>query len=251
MRSCFPRHDVVKLPITKLPNYELATPAAEIAEKFSLRRRIGLALITAAGWVLVRLIGPTLRYRVEIERGGPPTDRVEPGIYVFWHRCCIPALYHFRYRNIAVMTSSSFDGEYIARIIEKFGYRAVRGSSTRGGVRALLGMHTELEEGRSVAFTIDGPRGPRYVAKPGPVLLARNTQLPIIAFHTAVERTWVLNSWDGFMIPKPFSRVLLKISALIAVPSDADHAALDRYHADMQAALDRARETSEAAFAPQ
>jgi hypothetical protein len=110
-------------------------------------------------------------------------------------------------------------------------------------------MHTELEEGRSVAFTIDGPRGPRYVAKPGPVLLARNTRLPIIAFHTAVERSWALNSWDGFMIPKPFSRVLLQISALIQVPADADHAALDRFHAEMQKALDRARETSERAFA--
>jgi hypothetical protein len=223
--------------------------SAEMTERFSLRERLLLGLVTAAGWLLVRLIGPTLRYRLSIEEGGPPTDRVEPGIYVFWHRCCIPALYHFRDRDIAVMTSSSFDGEYIARIIEKFGYRAVRGSSTRGGVRALLGMHTELEEGRSVAFTIDGPRGPRYVAKPGPVLLARNTRLPIIAFHTAVERSWALNSWDGFMIPKPFSRVLLQISALIQVPADADHAALDRFHAEMQKALDRARETSERAFA--
>lgn len=226
----------------------LATPAAEIPEKFSLRQRISLALITAAGRVLVRLIGPTLRYRVEIEAGGPPTDRVQPGIYVFWHRCCIPALYHFRYRDIAVMTSSSFDGEYIARIIEKFGYRAIRGSSTRGGVRALLGMHTEIEQGRAVAFTIDGPRGPMYVAKPGPVLLARNVRLPVIAFHPAVDRAWVLNTWDRFLIPKPFSRVVLRVSALVQVPADADTAALERFHGDMQAALDRARQASEAAL---
>jgi hypothetical protein len=225
-----------------------AATTAEMTERFSLRERLLLGLVTAAGWLLVRLIGPTLRYRVSIAEGGPPTDRVEPGIYVFWHRCCIPALYHFRDRDIAVMTSSSFDGEYIARIIEKFGYRAIRGSSTRGGVRALLGMHTEIEQGHAVAFTIDGPRGPRYVAKPGPVLLARNVKLPVIAFHCAVEHAWVLNSWDRFMIPKPFSRVVLRVSRAVSVPAAADGAALDEYHKQMQAALERARDASEAAL---
>lgn len=220
--------------------------APEIAENFTLRERIALWAISWTGWLLVRLIGPTLRYTVSIEEGGPPTEWVHPVVYVFWHRCVIPALYHYRDKDIAVMTSSSFDGEYIARIIEKFGYRAIRGSSTRGGVRALLGMHTEIEQGRAVAFTIDGPRGPMYVAKPGPVLLARNVRLPVIAFHTAVERAWVLNSWDCFMIPKPFSRVVLRVSRVVDVPPEADSAALARFHADMQAALDRAREASEA-----
>ncbi len=221
-------------------------PAPE--SRFTFLQRLALWLITAAGWLLVRLIGPTLRYTISIEEGGPPTEWVCPVVYVFWHRCVIPALWHYRGKQIAVMTSSSFDGEYIARIIEKFGYRAIRGSSTRGGVRALLGMHTEIEQGRAVAFTIDGPRGPMYVAKPGPVLLARNVRLPVIAFHTAVERAWVLNSWDRFLIPKPFSRVVLRVSALIHVPPEADSAALERFHADMQAALDRARQASESAF---
>jgi hypothetical protein len=221
-------------------------PTPETIESFTLGQRLALWAITWAGWLLVRLIGPTLRYRVSIEEGGPPDEWVCPVVYVFWHRCVLPATYHFRDRQIAVMTSSSFDGEYIARIIEKFGYRAVRGSSTRGGVRALLGMHTEIEQGRSVAFTIDGPRGPRYVAKPGPVLLARNAGAPVMAFHTAVERAWVLNSWDRFMIPKPFSRVLLRVSRLIQVPPQADSAALERFHGEMQAALDRARQAAEA-----
>jgi hypothetical protein len=222
--------------------------AAIDAESFSLRQRISLALITAAGWLFLRLVGPTLRYTVSIEEGGPPADSISPVIYVFWHRCIVPATYWFRHKNIAVMTSSSFDGEYIARIIEKFGYRAVRGSSRRGGVRALLGMHTEIEQGRSVAFTIDGPRGPRYVAKPGPVLLARNVKAPILAFYCAVERAWVLNSWDRFMIAKPFSRVALRISRAVNVPANADTAALETFHAEMQAALDRARQTAEAEF---
>ncbi len=220
----------------------------EVAERFTLRQRCALSLISAAGALLVRLIGPTLRYVISIEGGGPETPWVCPAVYVFWHRCVIPALWWYRGKDIAVMTSSSFDGEYIARIIEQFGYRAVRGSSTRGGVRALLGMHTEIEQGRAVAFTIDGPTGPRYVAKPGPVLLARNVQTPLLAFHCAVERAWVLNSWDRFLIPKPFSRVLLRVSRAILVPAEADSAALDGFHQQMQSALDRAREFAETEF---
>jgi lysophospholipid acyltransferase (LPLAT)-like uncharacterized protein len=223
-----------------------SSATVERVEGFTLRQRLALALVTVAGWLVVRLIGPTLRYTVSIEEGGPPEGAVCPGIYVFWHRCIVPATHWFRHKNIAVMTSASFDGEYIARIIEKFGYRAVRGSSSRGGVRALLGMHTEIDQGRTVAFTIDGPRGPRYVAKPGPVLLARNVKAPIMAFHCAVERAWVLNSWDRFMIPKPFSRVVLRISRLIEVPSGTNSAALNAYHMEMQYALDRARQSAEA-----
>jgi hypothetical protein len=146
------------------------------------------------------------------------------------------------------MTSSSFDGEYIARIIEKFGYKAVRGSSSRGAVRALLGMHTELEKDRSVAFTIDGPRGPLYEAKPGPVLLARNTQVPIVPFFIAAEDGWVLKSWDRFVIPKPYARVHLRLGRLIPVPPDADSSRIQQLHSEMQAGLDRVREVAEAQF---
>ncbi len=219
------------------------------AEKsFTIPQRTALALITFLGTLLVRLIGPTLRYTVSIEEGGPEHAFTRPMVYVFWHRCVIPALYWYRGNDIAVMTSSSFDGEYIARIIENFGYRAVRGSSTRGGVRALLGMHTEIEAGRSVAFTIDGPQGPRYIAKPGPVLLARNVKVPVTAFHCAVERAWILNSWDRFMIPKPFSRVVLRVSRVVDVPAEAESAVLEERHQQMQAALDRARAAAEAVF---
>jgi len=140
------------------------------------------------------------------------------------------------------MTSRSFDGEYIARIISRFEYVPVRGSSSRGGAGALLEMHQMLEQGRSAAFTIDGPRGPRYVAKPGPVLLARNTGVRIVPFYIALDRPWVLRSWDGFMIPRPFSRALVRVGKAIAVPPDANDDALARYHAEMQSALDRVRD---------
>ncbi len=213
---------------------------------FTLRQRFVIWMASWAGFVAIRLIAPTLRYTVSAEEGGPPEGNLRPAIYVFWHRCVFTAAWHFRAREIAVMTSRSFDGEYIARIIEKFGYSAVRGSSSRGAVRALLGMHKIIDAGRTVAFTIDGPRGPKYVAKPGPVLLARNTGVPVMCFHIALENPWILPSWDDFMIPKPFSRALVRIGKLIRVPEDADSAALERYHADMQATLDRIREFAEA-----
>ena len=217
-------------------------------QPFTLRQRLALFFITWAGFLVIRLIGPTLRYTVSIEDDGPPDFYPHPSVYVFWHNAVIPACWWYRGRNIAVMTSSSFDGEYIARIIEKFGFRPVRGSSTRGGVRALLGMHTEIELDHSVAFTIDGPKGPVYVAKPGPVLLARNVQRPIQPFYVAVERAWILNSWDHFRIPKPFSRAHLRVAKPIFVPADTDSESAQRLHAEMQAALDRVREYAEGRF---
>ena len=225
-----------------MPEAASAIAAGKSEERaYTLWQRVVLTLATWAGTLLIRAIAPTLRYSVSIEEGGPPSGNVRPAIYVFWHRCVFTATWHFRDREIAVMTSQSFDGEYIARIIEKFGYSAVRGSSSRGAVRALLGMHRVIDAGRTVAFTIDGPRGPRYVAKPGPVLLARNTGVPILCFHIALEDPWVLDTWDAFMIPKPFSRALVRICRLIEVPADADSPALARFHADLQATLDRAR----------
>ena len=137
------------------------------------------------------------------------------------------------------MVSRSFDGEYIARTIEKLGYVAVRGSSTRGGGPALLGLRKQLEQGMSVAFTIDGPRGPKYVAKPGPVLLSRASALPMAAFYVAAGNAWVLNTWDALMIPKPFSKVLVRVSAKMRVPPEADDAQMADFQGQLQSALER------------
>jgi hypothetical protein len=221
----------------------------EAAEQgFTLKQRFQIWLVTWVGYLGIRLIGPTLRWETSIEEGGPPVSDPHPAIYVFWHRAVFLATYYYRKRGIVVMTSSSFDGEYIARIIEKFGYGAVRGSSSRGAVRALLGMHTEIEEGRSVAFTIDGPKGPVYVAKPGPVLLARNTQVPIMPFYIAAENGWVLKSWDKFVIPKPFSKVHVRVGRLINVPADIHSKQSQQLHAEMQGGLDRIRAFAEGKF---
>jgi lysophospholipid acyltransferase (LPLAT)-like uncharacterized protein len=145
----------------------------------------------------------------------------------------------WRHQRIAVMVSRSFDGEYIARIIQKLGFGAVRGSSSRGGAGALLGLKDVLEQGESVAFTIDGPRGPRYVAKAGPVTLSQITGLPMAAFYVAPAKAWVLRTWDEFMIPKPFSKVLVRLSRKMYVPRNADEADVRDYHAQLQASLER------------
>ena len=222
-------------------------PSNEGARSFSLRERILLWMISNTAALLLRLIGPTLRFRLEFEPGCT-YDGVSVGqaIYCFWHRYVIPAAWRFRNRDLAVMTSLSFDGEYIARFIRMFGFRAVRGSSSRGGVAALLAMREELESGYSAVFTIDGPRGPIYVAKQGPILLARKTGCAITCFNVAVERAWVLRSWDRMIIPKPFSRIAFFGAAPIIVPADATPEQMDDLHRQMQATLECCRLKAEA-----
>jgi lysophospholipid acyltransferase (LPLAT)-like uncharacterized protein len=230
------------------PSTVIDEKTAPSERPFTFGQRLALFLIAWVGYFAIELICRTLRIDIsseEIDNPDRNTWPPSPAIAPFWHRCVFPATFYFRDRDVSVMTSRSFDGEYIARIIEKFGFRAVRGSSSRGGVRALLGMHDVIEEGRIAAFTIDGPRGPQYVAKPGPVLLARNTGATIRCFYIAVQEAWVLNSWDYFVIPKPFTRAHVRWSGPIAVPKDSDSAAMQRYHAEMQAALDRVREDAD------
>jgi lysophospholipid acyltransferase (LPLAT)-like uncharacterized protein len=144
------------------------------------------------------------------------------------------------------MSSNSYDGEYMGRIIRKFGFVAVKGSSSRNAVRALLGLRRALQEGWTVAFTLDGPRGPRFKVKPGPVALARSSGVPMTMFHMGVDKAWTLNTWDRLMIPKPFSRVLVRFGKLIPVPQDASDESLERYSNELQSSLDRVREFAEA-----
>ena len=206
-----------------------------------------LWLISWAGYLAIALIGPTIRYSIswEEEPSQPGAIFEKPVIYSFWHRAVFPASWMWRKQRIAVMVSRSFDGEYIARIIERLGFVAVRGSSSRGGAGALLGMKSVLECCESVAFTIDGPRGPKYVAKPGPVGLSKVSGIPMAVFYVALSHAWVLKTWDAFMIPKPFSRALVRMSRKTVVPKDADDTKMADYHAQLQAALERVTEFAE------
>jgi len=214
--------------------------------RFTLRQRIILRIIITLGYWFIRIIGPTLRVCISREEGAQETIGQRPLIGNFWHACIIPATYMCRNLGVRVMSSNSYDGEYMGRIIRKFGFVAVKGSSSRNAVRALLGLRRALQEGWSVAFTLDGPRGPRYKVKPGPVALARSSGVPLTMFHMAVDRAWVLNTWDRLIIPKPFSRVLMRFGKLIPDLHDAPDEDIDRYQSELQAALDRVREFAEA-----
>jgi hypothetical protein len=229
---------------------EVKSESPSATRSFSLSERVKIWLISWAGYLLIRLICPTLRYEFILEPGclGDENGLNERSIWCFWHRCVIPASYRFRGNKLAVMTSRSFDGEYIARIIQKLGFTAVRGSSSRGAVGAMFGMREQLEAGHSVVFTIDGPRGPRYVAKPGPVLLAKKTGAPISCFYVAVERAWILKSWDLMVIPKPFSRAMVYASGPMFVPPEANEEQMAALHRQMQETLERCRLKAEEAI---
>ena len=233
--------------VTEVSNREAPASSETVRapHRFTLRQRIILRIIIFLGYWFIRLIGPTLRVCVSQEDGAQKTVDERPLIASFWHACIIPATYMCRDLGVRVMSSNSYDGEYMGRIIRKFGFVAVKGSSSRNAVRALLGLRRALQEGWTVAFSLDGPRGPRHKVKPGPVALARSSGVPLTMFHIAVERAWVLDTWDRLVIPKPFSRVLMRFGKLIPVPAEASDEDLERYQQQLQDSLDRVCEFAE------
>ena len=210
-------------------------------------RRMQIPVIGAAGSLLLRALGPTLRFESLGRRHYEDLRaRGERAIAAFWHRSIFSAIWYWRGRGIVVMNTTNFDGQWTRRVIEALGFGTAQGSSSRGGLRGLATMAQRLEEGRDVAFTIDGPRGPRYVAKPGPAILARRTGQPIFLFHIGLERAYTFKkSWDLFQIPYPFSRAVTVIAPPIYVPIDADRETVEHKHAEMQAALERVRDVAE------
>lgn len=228
---------------------ETRTELANEYRKYSFTQRFSLALASVFIPALIALIGCTLRVRFHWEEGSIGSlDNVHPGIYPFWHSCVFPAAWIFRNRKLAVMTSRSLDGEYIARVIQRLGFVPIRGSSSRGGQRALLEMQTYVDSGMGAAFTIDGPRGPRYLAKRGPVYLAKATGIGITPFYVAVEKKWTLNSWDRFVIPVPFSRAMVLVAPRLFVPRDADEPTLEARYDLMQSELERITNLAENSF---
>ncbi len=135
-----------------------------------------------------------------------------PLIWAFWHSRMLALLFAYRRQGISVLVSRSFDGELIARALSRFGFRTVRGSSTHGGARGLMEVIAELRKGARVAFTPDGPRGPKEVVKPGVAAASIKSGAPIIAVAVEANRGWVLRTWDGLLIPKPFARIEIWLS---------------------------------------
>jgi lysophospholipid acyltransferase (LPLAT)-like uncharacterized protein len=194
----------------------------------SRRKRAEIAAIASIGYRLVSALGATLRWRTE---GFEQFDRIKAAghqpIMAFWHGRILPATYYFRRRGIVVITSENFDGEWIARIIERFGFATARGSSSRGGRKALLQLTRDIAAGRPAGFTVDGPRGPARVAQPGAVWLAKLTGHPVLPFHLEAGGYWTLNSWDRTQIPKPFTTVSIVVGEPFYVAADADDAGIE------------------------
>ena len=215
--------------------------------KLPWSRRIQIPIIAALVYSVIRILGPTLRFEVLGRHHAEENYRAGRRIiWAFWHRVIIPIAWWARHRGIVVMNTTAFDGQWTRKVIEWLGFGTAQGSSSRGGLRGLAVMARRLEEGRDCAFTIDGPRGPRYVAKPGPVMLARKTGCPIQVFHIGVDRGKTFEkTWDHFLLPKPFARAVLILSSPIFVPEDANSEVLDAKHAEMQSELERLRDIAE------
>ena len=149
-----------------------------------------------------------------------------PHVFLLWHEALLPLLWQHRRQSITIVVSEARDGQYLAEFAAALGYRAVRGSSTRGAARALLGAVRELRSGYAVAFTPDGPRGPRREMKPGVVAAAQRGGGVVVPLHAEADRAWRLDSWDRFMIPLPFAAVDLDF-AMLNIPPEADRDAID------------------------
>jgi len=188
--------------------------------RLSRSQRLKATLIAAAGYPLVAGLGRTLSWSVE---GASHFDNVvrdgRRPILALWHGRILAATLYWRDRGIVALTSANFDGEWTARLMARFGYRAARGSTSRGGGRALVQLRRELATGYPVAFTVDGPRGPARVVQAGAVWLAGATGQPIIPFHIEADRHWTTRSWDGAQIPRPFSRIAVAIGTPLSIAS--------------------------------
>jgi lysophospholipid acyltransferase (LPLAT)-like uncharacterized protein len=218
---------------------------ADLAE-FSRRERFNIRAADLTFFILIRLIGATLRWEA---RGRAHLEAIyadqRRAIFTFWHSCIFGATWFWQKRRIVVMSSASKDGEFTSRLIKRFGYGSARGSATRGAGRALAEMSACLEQGIDVAFTIDGPKGPVYVAKPGAITLARHSGQAILPFHIALKSYWELPSWDRLQIPKPFTRALTLIGEPIYVSREASDEEIEEKQQRLQTTLDQLRREGE------
>jgi len=204
--------------------------------------RCRIRLISSLGYWAIRLIGSTLRWQVEGEENLRAIYTAGKNvIYTFWHGRIFLGTYFFRNRGIVVMSGYNKDARTMARVIERFGYGIARGSSTHGAKRAVVTMLHEIRARKDVAFSIDGPRGPRYIAKPGAVWVAAKSGAAIFPFHLSAEKKWVINSWDLFHIPHPFSRVLVLMGTPIYVKEDASAEELEASQQALQGSLEEMR----------
>lgn len=207
---------------------------------YSWKQRLMIRAADLVFYVLILVIGWTIRFEaIGMERFDEIESAGKQRIQCFWHESIFLATYYFRYKKIVVLSSQSFDGEYTGRFIKRFGYGTVRGSSTRGGTGALVGLIRLMKLGCPAGFAVDGPKGPLHTVKDGALILAKKTGNPVIAFSITPARFWTLKSWDKMQIPKPFTRAFVEVAAPIFVDASATDADIAEKRDEVQAVLEK------------
>ena len=172
-------------------------------------------------------------------------------IYVTWHQRMSCHFHYLGSRHVTVMISQSRDGEYAARTAGWLGFKNVRGSSTRGGMDALKELVRRIRQGETGGMLADGPRGPARVAKIGSVILARDTQAPLVPILWSADRCWILNSWDRYIIPKPFARLVFFYGEPMMVPKTAKRKEMESYRLLLEERLNQATTWCDSQFGPE
>ena len=211
--------------------------------RFTPSQRLTLAIVPRLVWLLLMTIGRTWRFEVVAEEGVIPAFHgFTPSreIYCFWHQCVLACAFYYRRTHATILISQSFDGELITRTLNLLGYQAVRGSSSRGGRQGLLGLREVLDQNTPAIFTADGPRGPIYQSKLGPIKLAQLTGAPIGCFHLEPEKAWIARSWDRFQIPKPFTKIVVSWGHWTFVSEEATNEELEPLRAQLDRNLESA-----------
>jgi lysophospholipid acyltransferase (LPLAT)-like uncharacterized protein len=217
---------------------------AEESPRFTWKQHLALAILPRVVWALLWTIGLTWRFESIAEDGATPLPygkNAGAEIFCFWHQCVLPCALYFRRTGATILISRSFDGELITRILALFRFRAVRGSSSRSAREGLLGLKRVIENGQPAIFTADGPRGPIYRTKMGPIKLAQMTGARIGAFHLEPEHAWMMHSWDRFLVPKPFTRIVVSWARWTCVETDLAEENFEAKREELNAAIERAR----------
>jgi lysophospholipid acyltransferase (LPLAT)-like uncharacterized protein len=212
--------------------------------QFTFFQRLVLALVPRLVWALLWVVSRTWRFEEIAADGVSPLifgEGAGAEVFCFWHQCVLPCTVYFRRTHATILISRSFDGELITRILELFGFRAVRGSSSRGAKEGLLGLARVIESGGPAIFTADGPRGPIYRTKMGPIKLAQMTGAPIGCFHLEPERAWTMRSWDRFLVPRPFTRIVVSWGPWTRVSGDLAPEEFEPKREELNAAIEYAR----------
>ncbi len=219
-------------------------------QRYTFSQRLALAIVPRLAAPLLWVLNQTLRYETVVEPGAEAAKPPALQVWCLWHRSLLPCACYFQGKiKPAVLISRSFDGELIARTIERLGYLTARGSSTRAGGAGLRALVKAVERGNPAVFTADGPRGPIYKVKPGAIKLAQLTGYAIGNLYAHPQKAWILRSWDRFLVPKPFSRVAISWSRQVEVPSTDDPQVIQAKILEVEAALERARLNAEQHFA--